>query len=753
MEIIVYSLFVAAFYMLPYILAKILKKENAPAIGILNLFAGWTAIGWIGALVWAAMNNKKPIVIPVRRGSSRSDADTDQNGEPYVRQALRPSQRHVSDAYFDSMSQMQTAVSQRDFQKAGRLVHENLDYIPGLVKETLSDYGSFDIRSVPALEQGGVILALLGDDEGLVRMREIVASTRELKPWVEKVERHQQDLRLFQAILDVVTAHPNCLQTDVKGLVGGADGHRVANLIAYLEKAGEVVRIKAGRTYRLLPPDSSDIPTPPPKRIVESHRTDRKPLRPSEIDISSLSYVPLPRSPLRWEEAQTGCEQTLVPETNDHFEVRDANWRITMVEKIPSAERPDTAFRQMHPTDSGLIMIDDLGKADGLGQIEAAALCYDRDGQLALKKGFSHNVYRVGVHPLGSGMIAMSRDCVVHAYDGHLKPILETPLTEAPEILNLRKRFEIPDDQLKNHIRCVALSQKADFYLFTAVDEAWCVDMGGKGLWGTKMPFQEGWSRVATPSGGFGTSAEVDQALALMELSLPIAPEECKRRYRELAKQWHPDLNPGDPQAHVKMTALNAAAEVLTGVEGSTLPRYTGTSFMREVKRTELNADGIKLSVSVGMQVGEIHAADWIYAASFAANSNMVYLAGYTGRVVLVDENGKGVRVYDIGSVPRRIVDTGDYLYLLTDTRLYVLRDDEFHALVDIFDGGDLIVAQTSFGLLEKKRLRWFREDGRYLGSVLSKDPIRRVYSKDEAMIVETRQRRMIAEGVPSWWG
>ena len=109
--------------------------------------------------------------------------------------------------------------------------------------------------------------------------------------------------------------------------------------------------------------------------------------------------------------------------------------------------------------------------------------------------------------------------------------------------------------------------------------------------------------------------------------------------------------------------------------------------------------------------------------------------------------------MYDIGSVPRRIVDTGDYLYLLTDTRLYVLRDDEFHALVDIFDGGDLIVAQTSFGLLEKKRLRWFREDGRYLGSVLSKDPIRRVYSKDEAMIVETRQRRMIAEGVPSWWG
>ena len=53
----------------------------------------------------------------------------------------------------------------------------------------------------------------------------------------------------------------------------------------------------------------------------------------------------------------------------------------------------------------------------------------------------------------------------------------------------------------------------------------------------------------------------------------------------------------------------------------------------------------------------------------------------------------------------------------------YVLRDDALHALVDTFDGGDLIVTQTGFGLIEKKRLRWFREEGSYLGSVVSKDP------------------------------
>ena len=105
-----------------------------------------------------------------------------------------------------------------------------------------------------------------------------------------------------------------------------------------------------------------------------------------------------------------------------------------------------------------------------------------------------------------------------------------------------------------------------------------------------------------------------------------------------------------------------------------------------------------------------------------------------------------------MGSVPRRIVDTGNYIYLLTDTRLYVLRDDALLTLVDTFDGGDLVVAQTSFGLLEKKSLRWFREDGQYLGGVVSKDPIRRVYSTDTNMIVETRQRRATILGVPTWW-
>lgn len=658
----------------------------------------------------------------------------------------------ATDNYFGTMLQMREAVSKRSYNEAGQFVRENLSFISNWVRETCEEYGCFDISSIPTLETGGTVLALLGDDEGLKRMREIVVSTSELAPWIEKVNRHQQDRELFQAILQAVSAHPNCLQREVKGIIGFPDGRRVANLISYLEKAGKITRIKTGSTYRLVPPGSPTVPKTPPKMEIKSHRTDPRPPVLQEINISALSYVPLPRAPQRWEEAQARRGRAASAKAKDHFETRDADWQIAGIERIPLPERPDTAFRKMHPTSSGLILIDDLGKAVGFGQIEAAALRYDRTGELVAKAGLTHGVYRVGVHPLGCGLIAMSRGCVLHAYNDNLDPILETALNKAPEVLTLQRRFEIPDNRAKNYIRCVALSHDMTRYVFTTVDEAWCIDESGRGLWGVKLPIKDGWKRVTTARSEFGTSADVDRALAIMDLTLPVTPADIKGRYRELAKQWHPDLNPGDAGALEKMKALTAAAEVLTGIDARDLPRFTDGIFEQELTREEFEAGGMSFTMRISSQRSEIHVSDWIYAAAFGAKSLSVYLAGYSGRVILVDEYGKAVRAYDVGSVPRRIIDTGEFLYLLTDTRLYVLRNDALHAIVDTLDRGELLVAQTGFGLLEPKRLSWFHQDGNYQGSVVTKHPIRRVYSTRDRMIVETRQQRAVVQGPPIWW-
>jgi hypothetical protein len=51
-----------ALYFLPAIIAFARSKRDATAILVLNLFLGWTAIGWIIALVWA-LKQDAPAVI------------------------------------------------------------------------------------------------------------------------------------------------------------------------------------------------------------------------------------------------------------------------------------------------------------------------------------------------------------------------------------------------------------------------------------------------------------------------------------------------------------------------------------------------------------------------------------------------------------------------------------------------------------------------------------------------------------------
>jgi hypothetical protein len=47
-------------YFLPAAIAFSRGHVNAGAILVLNLFLGWTALGWIVALVWSFMNSTKP---------------------------------------------------------------------------------------------------------------------------------------------------------------------------------------------------------------------------------------------------------------------------------------------------------------------------------------------------------------------------------------------------------------------------------------------------------------------------------------------------------------------------------------------------------------------------------------------------------------------------------------------------------------------------------------------------------------------
>ena len=56
-------------YIAPLIIATVRDHDRLPWIGLLNFAAGWTVVGWIGALVWSVTAIRQPAEI-VRIGST-----------------------------------------------------------------------------------------------------------------------------------------------------------------------------------------------------------------------------------------------------------------------------------------------------------------------------------------------------------------------------------------------------------------------------------------------------------------------------------------------------------------------------------------------------------------------------------------------------------------------------------------------------------------------------------------------------------
>lgn len=53
---LIFSLILFFIYFLPTIVAFLRHHTNVLAIFVLNLFLGWTLIGWVISLIWAVYN-------------------------------------------------------------------------------------------------------------------------------------------------------------------------------------------------------------------------------------------------------------------------------------------------------------------------------------------------------------------------------------------------------------------------------------------------------------------------------------------------------------------------------------------------------------------------------------------------------------------------------------------------------------------------------------------------------------------------
>ena len=195
---------------------------------------------------------KKPIrfgVDALQESDFEDDYDYDEAWDDTEEQ-IRKKEREEWEPYFESINEMADLIYGRQYAEAVPVIHATLDHMERLnAKESI--YFSFWNSSFVFME-GARSLAFMGDAEGLTRILEIAQSVpNSRQSLIFDIKKRQRELGMFKSIREVIRDNPNCLQTDVKILINEVDGHHVAALLAYMDKASEIVRVREGRKIRI----------------------------------------------------------------------------------------------------------------------------------------------------------------------------------------------------------------------------------------------------------------------------------------------------------------------------------------------------------------------------------------------------------------------------------------------------------------------------------------------------------------------
>ena len=473
---------------------------------------------------------------------------------------------------------------------------------------------------------------------------------------------------------------------------------------------------------------------------VGGNKNRGKEARPRELDLENVPYYPLPPSPNAWERRDPEPPSA----EEEYFELQDrSSLNNPQIRKLELGERPDPAYKQSSPMRNGILFIDPSGKSSATPGARSSLFLRSYSGALMVRRDLDYDVYRIGSSPASPQCLFLSSDCVLHGYDSSLDPLIEIDLRTDHRVLMLLEQETALRQPVRRRIRTVAVSPDGHKYLFTVVDTAWCIDRRGNTIWGLSMPLGEGWERVLSRSSLVGDRREISDALSLMQLELPLTQEDIKRQYRRLAMEWHPDRNPKDPASNRRMQRLNDAIAILTGIDATVLnvsDRAT-IHYRRTKPDLEIDYGLLRIQLSIGGP-----GLDWIYSSAFGFGDKYLYLGGYSGKIAQVTQEGIPRTVIDVGNTPRQIVDTGEYLFIRTDARLYIVGPSlNLIEMLDIYRKADFVVTPLGFAMVANKNVQWFTPSGAQIAEIRSKHPIRAVYVSGERLDIETRQHRFSA--------
>lgn len=371
-----------------------------------------------------------------------------------------------------------------------------------------------------------------------------------------------------------------------------------------------------------------------------------------------------------------------------------APWALADEQTLPKDERPETHFRLHGLVSDGILYYDAGGRSNIAEGQKGALLKRGYDGATVAASPILHDIYHYSQSADSSHVALIDASGSLHIYDGLLRKVHERDLQQD---LRVKEHFRTTDTRywgtFRSQVRAVDVNADGRCHLFTLADEAWCCKGDGTTVWGVRVPLNKGWERVTVRGENvLQPPAAVVKALRVLELELPVTLDQIKHQRRVLAMRYHPDRNP-DPNAARLMQQVNDACAQLTGVDPAVLDSEWDSNGVEKTTFQQIDDEdqwtdygGFRVRISFTRNWG---AQDWVYAAMFTPSGSGAYLATYSGKVIELDASGKPVCVYVLGQIPHQIIERGQNVYLLTTTRLYVVRKrGELLAFIDAYQQG-----------------------------------------------------------------
>lgn len=356
---------------------------------------------------------------------------------------------------------------------------------------------------------------------------------------------------------------------------------------------------------------------------------------------------------------------------------------------------------------------------------------HDPYGNPAPRVDLDHAPYRLGWHPNDSVFATLNADDLtlnVYGFTGERLRKLQLPKSEG--------------DRDHYHVRAVATSSFGD--LFTVAERVSAVTPSGTEQWSARTPPKAGWERRVRDSGG-ERNPEQQRAAEILGLADVTDRDGIATAYRAKARAHHPDLNPDNPNATVRMQEINWAYELLTGESALDILDDVVETYKTMSRHTVEIAGVGSIEFEIGMAGG---GDDWIYAATLDPTDGSVFLGCYSGRVFVLDRSANVLSLLDVHTTMREIVPLQEALLLRTDTRIFSVVDRSLAGEVDVWQKDSITYHGRGFIVQTGKVLELYDARCTLSGTVEASETPRGFWRANDALVIEFNRDLVTVGGI-----